>query len=69
MDKFKYLGVVFASDGRRNKEIDIWIGKINAVLCKLYRSVLTERELLNIAKLSVFKSVFVPILTCGRECW
>ena len=32
-------------------------------------SVATKRELSNTAKLSVFKSVFVPILTYGHESW
>jgi len=45
-----YLPVVFMSDGRRNK-IDTRIGKINALLRELYRSMVTKRELLNTAKL------------------
>jgi len=32
VEKFKYLGVVFTSDGRRSEEIDTRIGKANAVL-------------------------------------
>jgi len=32
MEKFKYLGVVFTSDGRWSEEIDTRIGKANAVL-------------------------------------
>ena len=60
---------LFASDGRWSWEIDTWIGKANAVLYELYRSVGTKRELSNTTKLSVFKSVFVPILTCGPESW
>ena len=36
---------------------------------QLYRSVVLKRELCIKAKLSVFKSVFVPILTYGHECW
>jgi len=36
---FQYVGVVFTSDGRRNKEVCTRIGKANAVLCELYRSV------------------------------
>jgi len=43
-------------------EIDTRIGKVNAVLRELYRSVGTRRELSNTKKLSVFKSIFVPIL-------
>jgi len=69
VEKFKYLGVVFTSDGRRNEEIDKWIGKANAVLRELYRSVVTKQELSNTAKLSVFKSVFVPILTFVHKSW
>jgi len=49
------------------QEIDTRIGKVNAVLCELHRSVLTKRELSSTAKLSVFKSIFVPILTYGHE--
>jgi len=51
------------------QEIDARIGKANAVLRELYCSVFTKRELSNTAKLSVFKSIFVPILTYGHESW
>ena len=40
-----YLGVVFTSDGRGNEEIDIRVGKANAVLREAYRSVFTKRKL------------------------
>ena len=36
---------------------------------ELYRSIALKRDLCTKAKLSVFKSVFVPILTYGHECW
>jgi len=57
--------MVFMSDRRRKKEIDTQIGKVNAaaVLRELHRSVVTELELSNTTKLSVFKLIFVPILT------
>jgi len=29
VEKFKYLGVAFTSDGRWSEEIDTWIGKAN----------------------------------------
>ena len=69
MEKFKHLGAVFTSGGRRSEEIDTRVGEANAVLREFYWSVVTKRELSNIAKLSVFKSVFVPILTYGHEFW
>ena len=51
------------------QEIDTRIDKVNAVFHELYRSVITKRELSNTTKLSVFKSVFVPILTYSHESW
>ena len=67
VETLKYLGVVFTSDESRNKGIDIQIGKANAVLRELYCSVVTKRELSKNTMLSIFKWVFVPILTCGHE--
>ena len=58
-----------ALDGRRNKDVGTRIGKARALLHELYRSAVTKRELSNTPKLSVFKSVFVPILTYGHESW
>jgi len=43
--------------------------KTNAFLHELYHCVVTKRELFNTAKLSVFKSVFAPMLTYGHESW
>jgi len=39
------------------------------VLRDVYRSVVTKRKVSNTAKLSVFKSVFVPILTYDPDSW
>jgi len=52
---------------RPNEEIDTRIGEANAVVREIPLSAVTKRELSNNAKLSVFKSVFVPILTYGHE--
>jgi len=61
------LGVVFTSDGRQDEELDTRMSKASAVMRALQYSVVMKRELLKIAKLSVFKTVFVPILTFGHE--
>jgi len=45
VETFKYLMMVFSSDGSRNKGIDTRIGRANAVLRELYFSVVTKREL------------------------
>jgi len=59
--------VLFKSDGSRNKEINTLISKASTIPCELYCSVVVKHELTKTAKLSVFKLVFVPILTCGHE--
>ncbi|CAM1296180.1 Uncharacterised protein r2_g546 [Pycnogonum litorale] len=69
VEKFKYLGVVFTSDGRRDIKLDSRIAAAGAVLRQLQRPVLLRRELGVKAELAVLKSVFVPILTYGHEPW
>ena len=69
VEKFKYLGVAFTSDGRLDKELDVQLGKATSLMRTLHHSVVLKRELLRKAKLSVFKSIFVPIFTHGHESW
>ena len=69
VEKFKYLGVAFTSDGRQDEELDTRIGKASAVMRALHYLVVMKRELSKKSKLSVFKAVLVPILTNGRESW
>ena len=45
------------------------IGKARAAMRALHYSVVMKRELSKKAKLSIFKAVFVPILTYGPESW
>ena len=69
VEKFKYLGVVSTSDGRQDEELDTRISKASAVMRALQYLVVMKRELSKKAKLSIFKAVFVPILTYGHESW
>jgi len=56
--------------GRRSVKIDTRIGKAKEALRERYRSAVTkQRNFSSTAKLSVFKSVFVLILTYGHESW
>jgi len=50
---------------RWNTGIDTRISKTNTSLRELYHSVVRKTELSETAKLLVFKSVIVPILTHG----
>ena len=40
VEKFKYLGVAFTSDGRQVEELDVRSGKASAVMRALHHSVL-----------------------------
>uniref|UniRef100_A0AAV2MQG6 ribonuclease H n=1 Tax=Knipowitschia caucasica TaxID=637954 RepID=A0AAV2MQG6_KNICA len=67
VEEFKYLGVLFTSEGRMEREIDRRIGAACAVMRSLYRTVVVKRELSRKAKLSIYRSIFVPSLTYGHE--
>nr|XP_054588623.1 uncharacterized protein LOC129153273 isoform X1 [Nothobranchius furzeri] len=69
VEEFKYLGVLFTSDGRRDREIDRWIGSASAVMRTLNQSVVVKGELIQKARLSIYRSIYVPILTYGHELW
>ena len=57
VEKFKYFGVSFTSDGRQDEELDTRIGKASGVMRALHYSVVIKRELSKKAKLSIFKVV------------
>ncbi|KAK0146684.1 Craniofacial development protein 2 [Merluccius polli] len=69
VEEFKYLGVLFTSEGRMEREIDRRIGAASAVMRTLHRSVVVKRELSRKAKLSMYQSIYVPALTYGHELW
>jgi len=51
------------------REMDRWIGAASAVMRALYRSVVVKRELSRKAKLSIYRSIYVPTLTYVHELW
>ncbi|KAK3564674.1 hypothetical protein QTP86_024821 [Hemibagrus guttatus] len=69
VEEFKYLGVLFTSEGRMDREIDRRIGAAAAVMRSMYRSVVMKKELSRKAKLSIYQSIYVPTLTYGHELW
>ncbi|KAK3557745.1 hypothetical protein QTP86_000302 [Hemibagrus guttatus] len=69
VEEFKYLGVLFTSEGRVDREIDRWIGAAAAVMRSMYRSVVVKKELSRKAKLSIYQSIYAPTLTYGHELW
>ncbi|KAK3565835.1 hypothetical protein QTP86_015814 [Hemibagrus guttatus] len=69
VEEFKYLGVLFTSEGRMDREIDRRIGAAAAVMRSMYRSVVVKKELSRKAKLSIYQSIYAPTLTYGHELW
>ncbi|KAL0161456.1 hypothetical protein M9458_045181, partial [Cirrhinus mrigala] len=57
------------NEGRMEREIDRRIGAASAVMRSLYRSVVVKKELSYKAKLSIYRSIYVPTLTYGHELW
>ena len=51
------------------REIDRRIGAASAVMRSLYRSVVGKKELSRKAKLSIYRSIYVPTLTYGHKLW
>ncbi|KAI3370284.1 hypothetical protein L3Q82_024458 [Scortum barcoo] len=62
VEEFKYLGVLFTSEGKIEREIDRRIGAASAVMRSVYRTVVVKKELSRKAKLSRFtgQSTFPP---------
>ena len=50
-------------------ELDTQISKARAVMQALHYSAVMKQELMKMAKLSIIKTLFVPILTYGHESW
>ncbi|KAK3516227.1 hypothetical protein QTP70_006372 [Hemibagrus guttatus] len=69
VEEFKYLWVLFSSEGRMDCEIDRRIGAAAAVMQSMYQSVVVKKELSRKAKLSIYQSIYVPTLTYGHELW
>ncbi|KAK3513052.1 hypothetical protein QTP70_000210 [Hemibagrus guttatus] len=67
--EFKYLGVLFTSEGRMDREIYRRISAAAAVMRSMYRSVVVKKELSRKAKLLIYQSIYVPTLTYGHELW
>ena len=51
------------------REIDRRIGAASAVMQALHQPVVGKKELSQKAKLPIYQSIYVPILTYGHELW
>ncbi len=69
VEEFKYLGVLFRSEGKMEREIDRWTGAASAVMQMLNQSVVVKRELSRKVKISIYRLIYIPTLTFGHELW
>ncbi|KAI3363117.1 hypothetical protein L3Q82_011764 [Scortum barcoo] len=64
VEEFKYLGVLFTSEGKIEREIDRRIGAASAVMRSVYRTVVVKKELSRAkAKLSIYHGQSTTLLT------
>lgn len=61
--------MLFTSDGKGECEIDRRIVLVTAVLWALRRTVEVKQELNHQTRLTVYLSIYVPLLTYGHELW
>ncbi|KAI3356516.1 hypothetical protein L3Q82_017721 [Scortum barcoo] len=69
VEEFKYLGVLFTSEGKIDRQIDRRIGAASAVMRWVYQTIMVKKEGSRKAKLSIYQSVYAPTLTYGHELW
>jgi exonuclease III len=68
VEEFKYLGIMFTSDGRQEKELDRRINLASVVMRELWRLAGNERIPME-AQIAVFNSLYKSVLTYGHESW
>lgn len=69
VNSFKYLGVYMESQGYQNQEINARIQSAANVYHSMKNSFIGKKEVSTKTKMSVYDSVFVPILIFGCESW
>lgn len=69
VDSFKYLGVTIQKDGQNEAEINNRIESANKVYFALSNTFVRKKEVSKKTKLTVYNTIFKPILTFGSESW
>lgn len=69
IETFKYLGVPINNKGNQEAEIVARMEGAARMYHAIRSNFLTKREVSRHTKISVYKSIFVPILTFGSESW
>lgn len=67
MKELKYLGVLFKSGGKIEREMDKRFGAASALMQVLYWTIVVKWEMSLKAKLSIYQSIYITTLTFGQE--
>ena len=67
--QFKYLGVIVDSNGNQEAALNERIEKAIKVYCALNNRFIYKKEISRKTKMSVYKTVYRPVLTYGCEMW
>jgi len=68
VEEFKYLGILFSSDGRMERELSRRINQASAVMREL-RAMAGNAWLSMEAQVTIYNSLFRSVLTYGHESW
>ena len=63
MEESQYLRVLFTSEGKMEQEIDRQILVASAVIQMLKWSVVVKRELSQKQKVSIYRTIYLPVLS------
>ena len=69
VDMFKYLGTTIHRDGTEDAEIKERIASASRLYYSLSRAFLGRKEVSKKTKMTIYKTVYRPILTYGSESW
>lgn len=67
--KWKSSSISFTSEGKMDIEIDKRSGAASAVVQSLHRSIVVKNKFRRKAKLSIYRSIYVPALIYSQELW
>lgn len=69
VNEFCYLGSIVTNDCTDEKDVDTRIAKASGAFGMLRKCLFASSDITNHAKGSIFRSLILPILLYGSECW